>query len=176
MPMNACTAAAPAPAPFLSGGPGSCRLRWTAAAVIVAFGASLLLMNLGGRNRSVTYHEALFAEPAKEMLASGNWILPTFAGVASTHKPPGGHWMIALMMALTGSAAEGVIRIPAALAGVATALVVAALAARWFGSRVGLVAGLMQVTTCYVLQLGRLAECDMLLTLAVTGAMGAFAV
>jgi 4-amino-4-deoxy-L-arabinose transferase-like glycosyltransferase len=136
----------------------------------------MLLPCLGGATRALTYHEVLFAQPAKEMLATGNWVLPKFAGIPSTHKPPGAHWAIAVAMLLTGSEAEAIARLPAALAGVATALLVAVLAARWFGPRVGLVAGLAQPSMYYVLQLARLAECDMLLTLAVTGAMACFAV
>lgn len=162
--------------PWLSGPAERFHLGWQAALLIAAYGASLLLLNLGGQTRVLTYHEVLFAQPAKEMVASGNWILPTFNGVPSTHKPPGSHWAIAVMMLLTGSEAEGVVRIPAVLAAIVTALIVAATAARWFGGRIGLIAGLVQLTSYYVLQLSRLSECDMLLTAAVTGAMCSFAV
>lgn len=143
-------------------------------AVLVLFGASMFLIGLGG-GRVLTYHEVLFAQPAKEMLASGNWLVPTIAGVPSTHKPPLTHWSIAAAMAVFGSQSEWVARLPAVVATILTAVLIAALAARWFGDRVGLLAGLMQVTALYSLQWGRLAECDMLLVAAVTAAMCAFA-
>lgn len=161
---------------FLAGGGSNFALSRRSAAVVAVYAGVLLLIGLGGGTRVLTYHEVLFAQPAKEMLATGNWILPKFGDFPSTHKPPGAHWAIALIMGLTGSEAEGIVRIPSALAGIAAALLVAWLAARWFGDRVGLVAGLVQATMYYTMQLGRLAECDMLLTLAVTAAMGAFAV
>ncbi len=160
--------------PVFSNPPQSFRLPWKSALVIALYGVSLLLLNLAGK-RVLTYHEVLFAEPAKEMLATGDFLVPRFAGVPSTHKPPGTHWSIALMMAITGTDEESWIRVPSALAGVVTALLVASMGARWFGARVGLIAGLMQLTTYYVLQLARLAECDMLLIAALTGAMYAFA-
>src|SRR5947208_275812 len=100
----------PPRAPFLSGGPSAYYLDWRSAAIVVAFSASLLLPGLGDATRSMSYHEVLFAQPAKEMLATGNWVLPKIAGVPSTHKPPGTHWMIALVMWLTGSQAAGIVR------------------------------------------------------------------
>lgn len=151
------------------------RLSGKAVAGIVLYGASLLLGSLLlGNGRVLSHHEVLFAQPAKEMLATGNWIVPTIAGVPSTHKPPGTHWLIALSMALTGSTREAVVRLPAVLGGIVTALLVGALAARWLGRRAGWVAGLMQLTTYYGLRLARTAEAEILLTAAVCGAMCCF--
>ncbi len=151
------------------------RLTFGATLLVAVFSGGLLLTNLG-HTRALTHHEVMFAQPAKEMLATGNWILPKFAGVPCTHKPPGTNWVIAATMAITGSQAEWVVRFPSAVAGVIAALLVAAMAARWFGTLTGVVAGLMQVSTFYVLQLGRLAECDIFLIASTTGALFTFAV
>lgn len=150
-------------------------LSWSAIALIGLYGLSLLIVQLGDQ-RTLTYHEVLFAQPAKEMLATGNWIMPQHTGVPSTHKPPGTHWILAATMWLTGSEGEGVLRVPSVLAAIVTALITAGLGARWFGRRVGVAAGLMLLTSYFVLQLARLAECDMLLTAAVCGAMACFAI
>jgi 4-amino-4-deoxy-L-arabinose transferase-like glycosyltransferase len=150
-------------------------LSWPALVLIVLYGFSLLIVQLGDQ-RTLTYHEVLFAQPAKEMLATGNWVMPQHTGVPSTHKPPGTHWVLAATMWLTGSDTEGVLRVPSVLAAIMTALITAGLATRWFGRRLGLAAGLMLLTSYFVLQLARLAECDMLLTAAVCGAMACFAV
>lgn len=151
------------------------RLTGWACALIVAYGASLLLFNLGS-TRTLTFHEVLFAQPAKEMLATGNWVLPKFAGVPSTHKPPGTHWLIAAVMAVTGSKDEAIVRLPAVLAALVTALLIAGFAARWYGTRIGVYVGLMQLTAYSGLQMARLAESDMPLTAAVCGAMCTFAI
>lgn len=150
------------------------RLTWRAALLVALFAGSLMLLHLGP-TRTLTHHEVLFAQPAKEMLATGNWFVPRFSGIPSTYKPPGTHWVLAATMAITGSESEWVLRVPSAIAVVITAIIVAAMTARWFGTLTGVVAGLMQVTLYYVLQLGRLAECDVFLIACTTGAFYAFA-
>jgi 4-amino-4-deoxy-L-arabinose transferase-like glycosyltransferase len=109
------------------------------------------------------------------MLAQGNWLIPTIAGVPFNDKPPLTAWLIAASMTICGSQAEWAVRLPSALAAVATALMLAGLASRWFGDRVGLITGLMHLTTYCTLQLARLAECDIQLVTAVTAAMSCFA-
>jgi len=152
---------------------GSARLSVSAVLLLLAYGGSLFLINLGG-TRVLTFHETLFAQPAKEMVSSGNWIVPTIGGVPSTHKPPLTHWLIAISMKVFGSEAEWVVRLPIVLATLLTAVMVAQLAARQMGGRVGLLAGMVQLTGVYALMQGRLAESDMILCAAVCGAMTAF--
>ena len=165
----------PSPDVSASGaGSPSFRLSPRAAVAIVLYGAVILLPRLG-TGRVLTTHESYFCEPAKEMVATGDWIVPRVAGVPCTFYPPGTHWSIALAMSITGRADEALLRIPSVLAGIATALLIAALAARWFGNRVGLVAGLMELTTYHLLTQARLAESDMLLAMTVCAAMGCFA-
>jgi 4-amino-4-deoxy-L-arabinose transferase-like glycosyltransferase len=53
--------------------------------------------------------------------------------------------------------------------------VLAAAAARWFGPRAGLLAGLMEISCVHALAMGRLAEADMPLALSVAAAWYVFA-
>ena len=160
--------------PELADVPATYHLSGRATALLLLYGTSLLLLNLGS-GRVLTFHEAYFAQPAKEMLQTGNWIVPTNAGVLSSDKPPLTHWAIALSMAVFRSESEWVARFPMVLASLATAWMIAALTARWLGARVGLLAGLVQLSTFYVLMQARLAESDMLLCAEVCTAMSAFA-
>lgn len=178
------TSPVPAPSDAASSATGSngFRLSTKAALVIAIYGAAILLPRLGGA-RVLTRHECFFCEPAKEMVASGDWLLPRFADVPCTFYPPGMHWSIALTASLAGGVNdaagglnEAVLRLPSVLAGIATALLIAAIAARWFGSRVGLVTGLVELTTYHLLTQARLAEADMLLAMTVCVALGCFAV
>ncbi len=65
--------------------------------------------------------------------------------------------------------------LPSVLAAIATALLIAALAARFYGDFIGLLTGLIQLTCMYTLNWGRLAEVNMILCAAVTAAMVCFA-
>src|SRR5262245_14470025 len=148
-------------------------LRWRSIAVILLYGGTLLAVNLGGAGRALTYHEVIFAQPAREMLETGDWIIPRMLGVPDTHKPPLTSWLIAVAIHVFG-AAEWAVRLPSVFAALATAAWLAFLAARWFGDHVGCLAGLVHVTMHYVLQFGRLAESDIFLVLFVALAMGIF--
>ncbi len=148
-------------------------LSWRSASIILVFGGSLLAVNLGGMGRALSFHEVIFAEPAREMLQTGDWIIPRMLGVPDTHKPPLTSWLLALTMRFLGES-EWAVRLPSVLAALATAIWLAFLAARWFGDGVGCLTGLIHVTMYYVLQFGRQAESDIFLVLFVALAMGLF--
>lgn len=150
------------------------RLCWRKLILITAFGLSMLSINLGGV-RVLTFHETVFAQPAKEMLATGRWVLPRIAGEPFLDRTPLTAWTIAASMTIFGSDAEWVVRLPAVLFGVATALLIGMMTARWFGERAGLLAALIELTTVQMLTFARLAEADTLLCLTVTAAMYFFA-
>lgn len=146
------------------------RLSRPSIGLIALFGATLFLVDFGP-GWVLTYHEAYFAEPAREMLRTGDWLIPRMAGVPSWQKPPLTHWMIAATMGLLRTEAEWAVRLPTLLATLLNSLFIAAMAARWHGDRVGRLAGLIGLTTFYALFQGRLAESDMPLCAAVSGAM-----
>jgi 4-amino-4-deoxy-L-arabinose transferase-like glycosyltransferase len=160
--------------PLLVHSPDEYRLRIGTALLIAVYGATLLLVNLGGV-RALTFHEIIFAQPAREMLDTDRYLVPTIGGVPVFDKSPVTAWSIALSMTLFQSEAEWVARFPAVVASIATALVLAAAAARWFGPRAGLLAGLMQITSVHALAMGRLAEAEMPLAFSVAAAWYVFA-
>ncbi len=159
---------------FLLGDTSTRQLAWTDYALIAAFALTLLGMNLGGA-RALTYHEVTFASPAKEMLRDGHWIVPTIAGVPFTDKPPLTAWLIAGSLAIFQTDAEWAVRLPSVLSAALTAALIAALACRWWGRRVGLLAGAMHLTTVATVMQARLAESDIHLCTTVCGALMAFA-
>ncbi|MCI0683273.1 MAG: glycosyltransferase family 39 protein [Gemmataceae bacterium] len=138
------------------------------------YGGTLLAVNLGGAGRALTYHEVVFAQPAREMLETGDWIIPRMLGIPDTHKPPLTSWLIALAIQCLG-AGEWAVRVPSVLAALAAAVWLGFLAARWFGDHIGCLTGLIHLTMYHVLQFGRLAESDVFLVLFVALALGIFA-
>jgi 4-amino-4-deoxy-L-arabinose transferase-like glycosyltransferase len=146
------------------------------ALLVFAYALTLTAVGTGGSTRVLTRHEVLAAEPARQILRGQSWAVQSFAGQPRLVKPPTMSWLIATMMKVTGSEAEWVARFPSALSGALLAVVVAWLAARFYGEMVGTIAGLMQGSFYYVLLQARLSEADMPMALAVTVAMTIFAV
>jgi 4-amino-4-deoxy-L-arabinose transferase-like glycosyltransferase len=78
--------------------------------------------------------EARYAEIAREMLASGNWLIPTLDQVPHLSKPPLTTWLMAGSMALLGTN-EIAARLPGILAFLGTLFLVARLAALFTGKQ-----------------------------------------
>jgi 4-amino-4-deoxy-L-arabinose transferase-like glycosyltransferase len=132
-------------------------------AAVVGLAALTLLPGLGSASR-LSYHEAIVAQAAREVLASGSFLVPTLDGRPWLEKPPLPIWLVAGLGRCMGLIDEWVARAPSAVAATALALAVALLARRHLGDRVGLLAGLVQATTFWSVGRGRLAEADVLLT------------
>ena len=148
-------------------------LGWERCAAITGLMALTVRAGLDTSAR-LTYHEGFVAQAAREMVASGDWLVPTVGGRPWLEKPPLLIWLVAGLGGLTDGVTEWATRAPSALAATALALGVALLAARRFGARVGFVAGLIQATTAWTVLRGRLGEADVLLAALVVGLMVAF--
>ena len=140
--------------------------------------AVLAVLTLGaglGGARRLSYHEAIVAQGAREMIApEGDWLEPTIGGSPWLEKPPLAHWLAAACGRAAGEVDEFVARLPSAIAAVALAWVVGALASRRFGPTVGLLSAAVQLTTSWTIARGRLAEADILLALLVAATLSAF--
>ncbi|HEX8341177.1 MAG TPA: glycosyltransferase family 39 protein [Tepidisphaeraceae bacterium] len=141
--------------------------------IVFVYGAIVFLLFLDN-GTTLTRHEVLAAEPAREMLDAGAPLaVQTFAGEVRTAKPPTMSWLIAAAMQLTQSRGEFACRLPAALSAILVAHTVAVIAHRLLGSPAGLLAGLATLTTFWLQLQGRLAQADVPMTAAITVAMAA---
>lgn len=114
--------------------------------------------------------ESRYAETPREMVASGDWIVPRLNGVRYFEKPVLGYWLNALSIRLLGENRFAV-RLPAALAAGLTALLVFMLVRRYGNDEWGAVfSSGMFLTTLFVYAVGTFAVLDMPLTLFLTGA------
>src|SRR4051812_47361834 len=102
------------------------RLGLVRVALVIALGVAALAPGLGSSGR-LTYHEAIWAQVAREMIAQGTWLVPSLDGRPWLEKPPLGPWLITLAGQLTGGVSEAAARAPAAFAATILALGVAAL-------------------------------------------------
>ncbi len=113
------------------------------------------------------------AEIAREMIASGDWITPHYDGVVCLDKPAAFFWLVATSFRVFG-VSEWAARLPSALLGLATLILIWALGRRAFGDATGLRAGVILATSPLAMVEARLVGFDMLLTFLITLAMTSF--
>lgn len=112
--------------------------------------------------------EPRYAEVTREMIATGDYLVPHLNGRIYTHKPPLMFWAMALAGLLTGGLTELAVRLPSAAAAAGTVLLTHALGRRLFDDRAAWIAALVLATSTKVLWQTRVGQIDMLLTLLVT--------
>ena len=89
--------------------------------------------------------EGRYAEAAREMIVSGDFMTPTLGGQPHFAKPPLSYWLIAGSMTVFGPS-ETAVRFPTALSFAATVLLVAMFGAALWDRRTGLLAGVVYAT------------------------------
>jgi len=133
----------------------------------------LYLLPLGWRPLFVP-DEIRYAEIPREMLASGDWVVPRLDGLRYFEKPALGYWLNALSIAAFGENRFAV-RLPAALATGLTALVIAWLvAARTRDRRLAALAALAFLSCLAVAPIGTSAILDPFLCLFLTATLACF--
>lgn len=135
--------------------------------VLLAICSLLFLPGLGGRDLW-NPDEPRYAEVAREMLASGNLLVPHLNGEIYGHKPPLMFWAVALSSLIVGRLDELAVRLPSALAAIGSVLLVHGLGRRLFGEAAAMLAGVALATSAKILWQARTGQIDMLLTLLVT--------
>ncbi len=113
------------------------------------------------------------AEVAREMLVSGNWLVPHYDTFTYLDKPAVFFWMIAASFRI-GGVSEWAARAPSALMALATLFLTWFLARRMFGNSTALRAGVVLATCPLIMAFARLVIFDMTLTFLVSLAMVCF--
>ena len=116
--------------------------------------------------------EAFYAEAAREMVESGDWLTPYYNYEPRFQKPILYYWVTAATFAVTG-AGEASARLWAAFSGIALVFVTAGIARRWYDDDTALLAGAIVATSFGYVALGRMALPDLPLALCVTATIGA---
>jgi 4-amino-4-deoxy-L-arabinose transferase-like glycosyltransferase len=143
---------------------------------LAALTALLYLPNLGAYDLWAP-DEPRFGQVAREMLMSGNWIVPHVNNQVYTDKPPLYFWFIALLALLQGGEVTALAgRLPSALAAIGGVLVTFAIGRRLFNRAVGLIGAIVLASTMVYLYQARTAQLDMLLSFFCFLAVWAFVV
>lgn len=117
--------------------------------------------------------EGLYAETSREMLASGDYVVPTCNGHVFFEKPPLGYWLQSASMHQFGVNSFAV-RLPSAIEEMLLVALTVFLGTRLFGRRAGLLAGFALATCLLSVGLARMAILDAAFALCITASLGAF--
>ncbi len=153
--------------------------------VIILLFVLLYVLPLGVRPMVVP-DEVRYAEISREMITSGDWIVPRLNGVRYFEKPILGYWLNSVSMVIFGENAFA-IRFPSAMAVGISALMIFLLVRRFSGRRsgeqtsgiftdhsAGILAAAMFLTCFEVFAVGVFSVLDSMLSMFITGAMVSF--
>jgi 4-amino-4-deoxy-L-arabinose transferase-like glycosyltransferase len=130
-------------------------------AVLLAAGAALFLVNLGGPSLW-DVDEGRNATAAYEMLESGDYVTPTFNAALRSHKPALLYWLQVAAYRAFG-VNEFAARLPSALAALLALLLTYELGRRMFDAPTGLLAALILASTALFCASAHFANPDALL-------------
>ena len=117
--------------------------------------------------------EGLYAEIAREMVTSGDWIVPHVNGLPYLEKPPLYFWLTSLTFTVFGHS-EWATRVWSAISALGTVLLTWRIARRLYGSTAGLLAGVVVATVVGNALYVRRASTDQLFVFCLTLAMYGF--
>lgn len=140
--------------------------------LICLVGVLLTFPNLGSTSLW-DVDEGINAEAGREMLESGNVIVPRFNFQPRNAKPALLYWLQTASYQRFG-VNEFAARLPSAIASILAALLTCELGRRMFDARTGLLAALIAVTSIQYCVLSHAATPDMLLNLGVLLSMALF--
>jgi 4-amino-4-deoxy-L-arabinose transferase-like glycosyltransferase len=135
------------------------------------FAAAALFLFLGTRGLNEP-DEGRYAEIGREMVVTGEWLVPHLNGFEHFQKPPLLYWATASSIRLFG-VNEWAARLPSALAAFGTLMLTFAIARRLFDETRAVAAAVILLTSVEFFLLGRLLTPDMLLTFWTTAAIAA---
>ncbi len=118
----------------------------------------------------LSLNEGRRALAIQEMVASGNWLLPHLNGTLYLTKPPLLYWLSS-SLALVGGVNEWTLRLPSALAAIATLIMVYRYTLRQTGRWAALFVVQLLIANLGFAMLGRRAEIEMQLTALCVGSL-----
>ena len=140
--------------------------------VLAACFAVFFLFDIGGRNIS-SPDEGRYIEIPREMVDTGDYVLPRLNGILYFEKPPLFYWLEASAIKTLG-VSEWSMRLWPALLGLLGALMTYGVARRFYGRAAGVVAGTVVATSLMYYALARFVILDMAESVLMSAALFSF--
>jgi 4-amino-4-deoxy-L-arabinose transferase-like glycosyltransferase len=137
--------------------------------LLVVFVATIYGARLA--HQPIVGEESRWATAAREMLATGDWIVPRQQGQVFPERPPMTIWAIAATGYVRGAVDPIAIRLPSVIAVVLTSLLIYGYARAFLTGFAAMVAALAYATFGQVLQIGRMGESEALFALLVSASL-----
>ena len=141
--------------------------------ILIGLGIALFFLNLGQWDLW-NPDEPRYAQVAREMVGTGDWILMHFNGQTYADKPPFFFWLIALSSYLWQGFNSFSARFPSALFGTLTVLLTFFLGKKLYDLRTGFVSGLILSTSFEFAYLSTRGNIDTTLTFFTTASLFCF--
>ena len=125
--------------------------------LLLALGGVLFFLNLAGTDLG-NPDEPRYAQVAREMVRSGQWVVPHLDAQVYDQKPPLFFWLIGGFGIVIGAVNEWAARLPSAVSSTLVLLFTYLFGARLFGRRAGLLAGLVLATSALFVIMARKAS------------------
>ncbi len=115
-------------------------------------------------SRPLNNHECYVSVTAREMLESGNWVMPTFNGEYRLQKTPLSYWLVACVALVTGRVDEFAARLPSAVFAVLSVGAILYFVSRWLSFRIALLAAVVWATSLAHIRYAHNARPEMVMT------------
>jgi len=118
--------------------------------------------------KSLDSHECFVSVSAREMLQSGDWVVPTLNGKPRLNKTPLSYWLVASFAKITGRVDEFSARFPSAVFAVLTAISILYFVEQWLSFRIAVLSAGVWSTSLAFIRNSHIARPDMVLTFFIT--------
>lgn len=135
--------------------------------VLVALGTHFVRLP----DLTIRGEESRRARVAYEMMESGDWVVPRQQGLPYYSRPPLGSWLIALSAMVWGDFDAWSVRFPSAIATLLTSLLIYGYARNFLTPLGAMASGVAYLTMLQVMELGRMAESEAVLTVMLTASL-----
>jgi 4-amino-4-deoxy-L-arabinose transferase-like glycosyltransferase len=149
--------------------------RFTRSGRLLLYGGAAALLYLVGLGGPALWEpdEGRYAEIAREMVVSGDYVTPRDDGVRYFEKPPLDYWAGALSITILGRN-EFAVRFPAAMVSAGSVVAIAAIAEMMLGPTIGMLSAVALGLSPLFFIFARLATPDPLLAFFFTASLGSF--